>query len=202
MAGKYVVNNELTEEALLTPELIQKGTFSVGSPVPVRINDNESGQQKAGNTPKMQYYQKFVEVSYPGGDKRNTPLFQDKKILADSQYWWTRASFAEAAEGKEYIRIVDDDGEEYIGSFADLFAEYPTSMLANVTCTLKFKGEVPADTPLKGNESWRAGLLISMFTPYDAIEVAAPSTGVGQRSISGKKDMVKPGLAKFKRQQN
>lgn len=248
MAGiKYVINNELTENAFMTPELIKKCTFSVGSPTPVRVNEEESGQKKAGATAPMQYYQKFTEINYPNGDKSasmiipncvmhhdisdyygkpsiyigvpmtsfvremqlklsttgNSPLFQDKKIMSDANYWWTRASFSPAAEGKEYVRILGDDDEpEYYGSFAEFFADYPTSAVANITCTLKFKGETEMATPLKGSETWRAGLQISMFTPFDSIEVSAPSTGIGQQSMIGRRDKMKSGLAKFKRQQN
>ena len=66
-------------------------------------------------------------------------IFQDKKIMSDAKYWWTRSSKAEAKENQEYIRVCDDDGEEMFPSFMDFFAEFPTSALANITCTLKLK---------------------------------------------------------------
>ncbi len=237
--GKYVVNNELTEHAHMTPKLIDNSTFNVGSTVPVNIKEEEN---KKSNAPVKQYYHKFMDIVYPNGDKSASliipecvmhhaisdyygkpsiyvgvpktfvkrleiqlgkagfhPKFEDKKILSDSKYWWTRASFVEAQPDKEYIRMVSDEGEEYYGSFAELFADFPTSMLANITCTVKFKTETDAGQSLTGKEEWRAGLQISMFNPYDAIDVPAPSTGIAQRSIAGSKDKMRSGLAKFKR---
>jgi hypothetical protein len=243
MAGKieYIKNGELTEEAHLTPDLIKRCTFNVGAPSAIKINDDEAGTNKPKNVPAVQYYQRFIEIGYPNGEKSascilpgcvihhdvhdyygkpsiylgvpqalvaqlklklsatgHSPQFQDKRILSDAKFWWNRVSFVEAVEGKEYIRTYDDDGEVFYAGFADLFADYPTSMLANVTCTMKLKGEAPAGQPLKGNEEWRAGIQVAMITPYDATQVDAPSSGTGQRSIAGKKDKVKPGLAKFK----
>ena len=242
MAARYIINGELTESAHLTPDLISKCSFNVGAPSAIKINDDESGTNKTRTTPPIQYYQKFVEITYPSGEKStscilpgcvvhhdvhdyfgkpsvyvgvpqgivaqlrgklsssgHSPQFQDKRILSDSKYWWNRYSQVEAVEGKEYIRMWDGKDEEYYGSFADLFVDYPTSLLANVTCTLKLKGETPAGELLKGNEEWRMGMQISMLTPYDSIEVDPPSSGSGQRSIAGQKDKIKPGLAKFKK---
>lgn len=240
-SGKYVINNELTEDAHMTAELIDKCTFNVGSTVPVNIREE---QNKKSNAPVKQYYQKFMDIVYPNGDKsasliipgcvmhhtiqdyygkpsiyvgvpKNSfvrklelqlskegfqPKFEDKKILSDSKYWWTRASFLEAEEEKEYIRIVEDDGQEAMyPSFAELFAEYPSSLLTNITCTVKFKTETDAGQSLTGKEEWRAGLQISMFTPYDTIDVPAPSTGIAQRSIAGAKDRMKGGLLELKK---
>jgi hypothetical protein len=244
MATKYIINGELTDDAHLSIDLIKKCTFNVGTPSAVKINDSEAGTNKPKNVPAVQYYQKFIEISYPNGEKSascvlpacvihhdvhdyygkpsayvgvpqalvaqmklklsatgHSPQFQDKRILSDAKYWWNRISLVEAMEGKEYIRVFDEQGECWYGSFADLFADYPTSMLCNITCTLKLKGEAPAGQPLKGDEEWRVGMQVSMITPYDAIEVAAPSTGAGQRSIAGAKDRIKPGLSKFKKAQ-
>lgn len=140
--GKYVINNELTPEAILTTDLVNKCTFNVGALVPLNIKDDDDTTKYAAQ--KRQYYQKFVEVSYPDGDKSgsmiiancvmhhniqdyygkatiyvaipqswvremslklsatgNSPVFQDKKIVSDTKYWWTRAAFQEAEEGKE-----------------------------------------------------------------------------------------------------
>lgn len=245
MTEKYVKNNELTEEALLTIDLIKKCTFNVGAPTPVKINEAESGASKTKNTPAVQYYQKFVEITYPNGEKStscilpecvmhhdvhdyygkpsvyiavpqalvaqlklklaatgHSPVFQDKRILSDAKHWWNRVSLVDAMEGKEYIRIADDDGPLYYGGFADYFADYPVSAVCNITCTVKMKTEVPAGQPLKGDEEWRAAIQVSMINPYDAIEIDPPSTGVGQKSMVGKKDKMRPGLAKFKKAQN
>lgn len=244
MATQYIVNGELTENAHLTTDLIKKCTFSVGAPAAVKINESEAGTNRPKGVPPVQYYQKFVEITYPNGEKSascvlpecvmhhdvhdyygkpsiylgvpqaivqqlklklsntgHSPIFQDKRILSDAKYWWVRVSFVEAMEGKEYIRISDEDGEIYYGGFVDLFADYPTTMLANVTCTLKLKGEAPAGQPLKGNEEWRAGIQVSMMTPYDATQVDAPSSGTSQRSMVGKKDKMRSGLSKFKKPQ-
>lgn len=239
--GKYVVNNELTEHAVLTTELIKASSFNVGDAVPVRVNEDESGQKKIA---ARQNYQKFIDITYPDGDKSasiiipncvmhhqlhdyygkpsiyigipqtfvqeiklklatagHSPQFTDKKILSDAHYFWLRSSFVPAAEGKEYIRMVDEGGEDLYGSFAELFDEFPTSMVANITGTLKLKADTEMGKPLTGKETWRVGFQASMFTPHDAIEVAAPSTGIGQRSNTGKHDVMKPGLAKFRKQQ-
>lgn len=241
--GKYVVNNELSEHALLTTELIKSSTFNVGDAVPVRVNEDESGQAK--KIVSRQNYQKFIDITYPDGDKSasviipncvmhhqlhdyygkpsiyigipqtfvqelqlklstvgHSPMFSDKKILSDAHYFWIRSSFVPAAEGKEYIRMVDDQGELFYGSFAELFNEYPTSLIANITGTLKLKADTEMGKPLTGKETWRVGFQASMFTPFDATEVPAPSTGIGQRSNAGKHDVMRPGLAKFKQQQS
>ncbi len=236
MSGTYVVNNELTEKAVLDTDLIKKCTFTVGTASPIRINGEQQDNQRTG--PKRTNYQKFIEISYPGGDKSascilpgcvmhhtisdyygkpsifigvpqalvaqlklklsttgSNPIFSEKRILSDSTYWWFRASFVDAEEGKEYIRTVaDDGGEDYWGSYQDLFTEFPTSMLANITGSLKLKADTAENEPLTGKEEWRAGFQVSMFTPYDAIEVTAPSTGVSQRSVAGKRDTMKSGL--------
>ena len=239
--GYYVSNNELTSNAAMTTDLIKKCTFHVGSVVPVRINREEQGQKKASG-PEMQYYNRFIDVTYPNGDKSATmvipnvvmhheihdyfgtpsiyvgvpqtwvkelqlklsttgssPLFEDKKVLSTAQYWWIRVSRGPAEQDKEYIRIPDNpEDPAYYGSFAELFADYPTSMVADLTCTLKLKSETEKNNSLTGNEVWRAGIQISMFTPFDEITVDAPSTGIVQRSAISKNRTLKAGLAKKK----
>lgn len=233
--ANYVVNNELTEAAHLTSDLIKRCTFNVGSALPVNIKDDDT---KRSSYARKQYYQKFVDIVYPNGDRSASMIipgcvmhhtiqdyygkpsiyvgvpkasfvepvklklstmgfsgiFEDKKIISDAKYWWTRASFLEAEEEKEYIRVLDGDAEDYYPSFASLFAEFPSSLLANITCSLKFKAETDAGVSLTGSEEWRAGLAISMFNPYDVTKVQAPSTGIKQRSIAGTKDRMRSGL--------
>lgn len=120
--------------------------------------------------------------------------FKDRKLMSDEKNWWTRASMTEAVEGKEQIRTVDDEGEEYYGSFYELFTEYPSSVVANLTCSVKMiceteKGETP-----KKDAYWRASLKPSMFTVYDAVDIPAPQSGTVHKSIPGKKDKMKSGL--------
>jgi hypothetical protein len=241
---KYVINGELTEHAQLTPGFIAKCSFSIGSASEVKINENENGSNKPKTTPTVQYYQKFIEVTYPNGEKSTScilpdcvlhfdlheyygkpsvylgvpqaianalrlkfakvgekPQFQDKRILSDEKYWWMRISMADAPIGKEFIRVVEPTEDLYYGSFADLFTEYQTSVICNVTCTLKLKGEAPIGEPLKGSEEWRVGIQVTMITPYDSIELNPPTSGAVQRSIAGEKDKAKSGLLKFKRVQ-
>ena len=88
--GKYVVNGELTPEALQSTELIKRCTFSVGEPATVRVNDEESGKAKIG--PKRQYYQRFVEVAYPNGDKSATVVIPDCVIYHETQNYYGRSS--------------------------------------------------------------------------------------------------------------
>lgn len=38
-----------------------------------------------------------------------------------------------------------------------------------------------------------------MFTPFDAVEVDAPSTGTGQKSMFGNNDKMKGRLLKFRK---
>lgn len=143
------------------------------------------------------------KISAAGG----TADFRDRKLASDDKYWWTRVNFSEAEEGKEYIRIVDDNGdEEYYGSFPDFFGEYPTSILANVTCSIKMICAVPRSKdpneqrePSKSDQ-WRAALRVAMVTPVDSADIPAPQSGSVQRSIAGKKDRAKPGLMKFRKQ--
>lgn len=134
--------------------------------------------------------------------------FKDKRISSDEKYWWTRGYFNEAPQDKEYIRMLIGDEEEYFGSFPDFFAEYPTSVLANITCSIKMTceitktkdkdGNMVARDPKKG-DLWRAGLKISMVTPYDVIDVPTPQSGNVHRSIAGKKDVAKSALLNMKR---
>ncbi|KAG8532345.1 uncharacterized protein KY384_003986 [Bacidia gigantensis] len=74
------------------------------------------------------------------------PVFEDKRIVSDKDYWWTKTSLLPAEEDKEYIRVCEEDGDDYFASFQDYFNEYLTTSLANVTAALT-----------KGGELWRAG---------------------------------------------
>lgn len=242
MATKYIINGELTENAILTPELIDKSTFNVGPNLPVRTDKDANKMKDKTTNDSKQFHQRFFDITYPDGSKGNSvilpsvvihhkmfdyydkpsiyigiprwitdklsikfsnlkvhPVFEDKRIASDASYWWTKGSFLPAAEGEEYIRVYDDEGEAYFGSFAEFFEEYPTSAVANVTCSIKMITDTAVGTVPTGGEAWRAGIAISMVTPYDSIEVAAPTTGTKQKSMIGKKDMMKPGLKKAKK---
>jgi hypothetical protein len=237
MAAKFVVDGELTEEAMLTPELIEKCTFSVGAASLIKVDD-EKNKPKA--PPTSDHYQKFIEIGYPNGEKSasailpecvvhcdihdyfgkssayvgvpqtivaplkaklvlagENPTFQDKRILSDSKYWWFRVQMVDAPEGKEKIRTSDRDGELYFSNYTDFFTDVPAPAIANITCSLKLKTDIPVGTSITGNEIWRGGIQVSMITPYDVTDVEPPSSGTGQRSIAGKKDLMRPGLAKF-----
>lgn len=108
------------------------------------------------------------------------------------------ASFTPAETDKEYIRTMNEEEIEFYNSWEDLLSTYPTPVLANITCTIKFKADTPLGEDLKGNQKWTAALLFSMFTVYDCISISAPSTGVTQKSMLGKKDMMTSRLKKMK----
>ncbi|KAK1963039.1 hypothetical protein LY78DRAFT_683578 [Colletotrichum sublineola] len=189
---KYVVYNKLTEHAHMTTDLIRKCTFNVGAESLMKFKDDKekNNRKDSKKVQNKDYYSNFVEVTYPDESKSSSMIIPGG---------WTQIALDEAEEDKEYIRVVDDDGESYFGSFADLLNEYSTSMLANITAALKPKTAVDKRQPIKGGEEWRAALTVSMFTSYDAIEVAKPSTRATQKSIARDKDKMKLGLAKFKR---
>lgn len=44
---------------------------------------------------------------------------------------------------------MDDDGADMYGGFAELFTDFPTSMLANITCSVKLKTESGYNETLK-----------------------------------------------------
>lgn len=255
MSGPFIVNGELTENAIITSDLLRRMTVEVGPIIPIRNNDEETANDKASSQPSRntQYYQRFLEFLYPpsaGSGAVKSPAvtipnvvvylkmddyfgktavsfgvpmwvvnelkvkisaaggsaeFRDRKLSSDDKYWWTRVNFNEAEEGKEYIRTIDDETDEeiYYGSFPDFFAEYPTTVVANITCSIKMICGIPRAKdqneqrePQKSDQ-WRAALKISMVTPNDAIDVPAPQSGNIQRSIAGKKDKMKAGLKKF-----
>lgn len=240
MAGinDFVINNELTERATLSEDLLKRVTVGVSELIPIQINDEEAASGKKDSAPsgKKQYYQRFLEFKYPGGSNRGIILpnvvvhhqlsdyfnktsvsfgvpqylvrlleprisaagatadFKDRRLASDEKYWWTRSSFSDAPEGKEYIRVCDDDEEDYFGSFSDFFAEYPTSVIANVTCSVKMTCEVDMGQEPKKGDYWRAALRVTMVTPIDSIDIPAPQSGNNIKSISGKKDAMKSGL--------
>jgi hypothetical protein len=245
----YVVNGELTEKCIMSEELAKLCTFSIGQQIPIRNNDEESAKDKKSSLPAKMYWQRFLEIQYPGAGKTGGMIlpgvvfhhqlgdyfektavmiavpqylvrlleprissaggsctFADRKVASDEKFWWTRAYFNDAPEGKEYIRTVDEEGEEFFASFHDLFSEYPGSVVANVTCSLKMTCEVARGKdgeevePKKG-DFWRGGLKISMVTPYDVIDIPAPMSGTTHRSVAGKKDTMKPGLKNLRRSQ-
>jgi hypothetical protein len=245
----YVINGELTEKCILSEDLAKLCTFSIGQQIPIRGNDEEAAKDKKSSLSAKMYWQRFLEIQYPGSGKTSGMIlpgvvihhqladyfektavmigvpqylvrileprissaggscnFSDRKVASDEKFWWTRAYFNDAPEGKEYIRTVDDEGEDLYASFHDLFSEFPGSVLANVTCSLKMTCEVNRGpngeevAPVKG-DYWRAGLKISMVTPYDAIEVPAPMSGTVHRSLAGKKDTMRSGLKNLKRSQ-
>jgi hypothetical protein len=245
----YVINGELTEKCILSEELARLCTFSIGQQIPIRGNEEEAAKDKKSSLAAKMYWQRFLEIQYPGAGKTSGMIlpgvvihhqladyfektavmiavpqylvrileprissaggscnFSDRKVASDEKFWWTRAYFNDAAEGKEYIRTVDEEGEEFYGSFHDLFSEFPGSVVANVTCSLKMTCEVNRGpngeevAPAKG-DYWRAGLKISMVTPYDAIDIPAPMSGTVHRSVVGKKDTMKAGLKNLKRSQ-
>ncbi len=133
------------------------------------------------------------------GAKGVKPVFGEKNIMSDDKYWWLRHVYSDAEKDKEYIRTLDDEGELYFNSFNEFFDDYPTSVLANVTCKLRIKTDVPEGEELKGNEVWRASITPSMFQMFDAIDVPEPTTTTGPKSIAGDKDKIRPGLARFRR---
>ena len=242
MTAKYIINGELTADALITTTLLDKCTFAVGPNLPVKTDKDPSKVNDKTSNDSKQFHQKFFSITYPDGQKGSSvilpeivvhhatfeyygklgvyigvprwivdklklkfsnlganPVFEDKKIASDDKYFWTKATFVPAEETKEYIRSCDDEGEEYFPSFPDFFNEYPSSVKANVTCSLKMLTETAVyQLPTDASE-WRFGLAISMVTAYDVIDIAAPTTGTKQKSMSGKKDMMRPGLKKVRK---
>lgn len=82
------------------------------------------------------------------------------------------------------------------GGFKDLFDDLPFSLLANITCVLRFKSETPMNVPLKGNEEWRASIAPITFTPYHSVVIEPPSTtGSGMKSSTGEMDKMSHALA-------
>lgn len=237
-ANDFIVNNELTDRATLSEDLVKRITISITEQIPIQNNDEEvaSGKKESAPSRKKQYYQRFLEFKYPGGTNRaiilpnvvvhhqlddyfnktsvlfgvpqylvrlleprisaagGTADFKDRKYSSDEKYWWTRSSFNDAAEGKEYIRVCDEDGEDFFGSFKDFFGEYPTSVIANVTCSIKMTCEVDIGQEPKKGDYWRAALKVNMVTPIDSIDIPTPQSGNNTKSIAGKRDTMKSGL--------
>lgn len=135
----------------------------------------------------------------------NHLLFEDKTIHSDSTYWWTRVARNDAGENQEFIRVDDGEGEEgnpddllYFPSFSAFFRRFKTSVVCNLTCTLRFKCSTEVGTRPDKKTEWRAAIQVQMITPYDAIEVDKPAQGAKQTSAIGPKDRARPGLLKFK----
>lgn len=123
------------------------------------------------------------------------PKFEDRKIMSNASYFWTKASLQPADEGREFIRTCDDDGIEYYESFEQFFAAFPTSVTMNLTTSMKLQTDTPVGEQPNEKSVWRVTLTPAMFTPTDAIEVDAPSTGVSQKSTAGQGDTMRKGLA-------
>lgn len=238
MSTQYVVSGELTGDAVMGPDLLKRCSFAVGPNIPIRTKKDESQTHDETSANSRQYHQKFIEVTYPDGNKSGSvtipevvihhehfvyygkptvyvgipqwfvqqlelkltgakehPIFQDKTITSDNKHWWTKFSFSDAAEGKEYIRTyVDENNDDYYGNFIDFFNEYPTSVVCNVTCSVKMGTDTDLGTVPRGGETWRAGLSISMVTPYDDTNIPAPATGSKAKSALGPKDRMRKGL--------
>jgi len=248
MAVQYVINNELTENAIFSAELARKCTIEVGQPFPVTISDKTGGNAiKKNQGPKSEYHQRFLSITYPDGSKVTSfklpdvavhhqlgdsfgstevylaipqwivaelqkkiaaagvnVIFQDRRLSSDDKYWWTAVKCKDAEVDKEYIRVteVKDTGETeelYYGSFSELFKEFPSCVLANLTCDIKLNTAVPEGKELTGKEQYRAGIKLGMVDPFDVITLALPTIGMKSHSIAGKRDVMKPGLQKIRR---
>lgn len=117
-----------------------------------------------------------------------TFVYQDNKLIPDDNYIWFRDTHETAKKDREFIRMIDGDDEVFYSSFEALYKEVPSSVLANITCQLKFKTSTDIGSPLTGKETWHIGFTVTMFNVYDLTEVDPPASGTTQRSIAGKKD--------------
>lgn len=132
------------------------------------------------------------------------PAFDERNITSTDALWWIRSGMKDMDEGKELIRLVELDkhGEvestEYYGSYAELFADLPSTLLANITCTLKLKTSVPKNQALTGNEKWRVGVNVTMYNPTEPTDVIPPQTGAVQSSQVTAKDGMSEALKKLR----
>lgn len=124
--------------------------------------------------------------------------FKDKRLISDEKYWWTQCNFNDAQPDKEYIRTTDEEGDQYYASFNDFFAEFRSSVIANVTCSIKMICDTEKNGEPQKGDMWRAGLKVSMVAPFDAIDIPSPQSGNYVRSIPGKADTMKTGLKRVR----
>ncbi|HAA3292241.1 TPA_asm: hypothetical protein GF920_14625 [Listeria monocytogenes] len=134
------------------------------------------------------------------------PVFEERNVHSTDEWWWIRVGLKEAlSEGKESIRTVntDKDGNvvstEFYSGFAELFDDYPSSLTANITCSLKLKTSVEKDAPLTGNEEWRIGINVVTYNPIDPTEIEAPQTGVVQSSLVSRRDGMSSRMAQLRK---
>ncbi|KAI6248259.1 hypothetical protein HI914_03546 [Erysiphe necator] len=78
------------------------------------------------------------------------PLFEDKVIKSDKNYWWTQAILSDTFVGNNCIFIIsmDEDGnyiEETFSSFEELFEKTSSSVLINIQCNILLTSKVPVE---------------------------------------------------------
>ncbi|RKF60425.1 hypothetical protein GcM3_165016, partial [Golovinomyces cichoracearum] len=126
--------------------------------------------------------------------------FEDRGVSADDNYWWKCCPFTPAEEDKEYIFVVEEEDGEIMetpfASFNELFVQNGSSVVANLTCSVKMSTKI--DVARKGSITsegeWRMGINISRVNLIDVIEVSKPRSDRTQKSIAGKADKAKPRL--------
>lgn len=126
--------------------------------------------------------------------------FDDQGVSSDDKYWWTCCPFSAAEEEKEYIFIVEEDEDEIVetpfASFTELFIAVGSSVVVNLTCSIKMsaKIEVSRKGAINSDDEWRMGVNLSRANVMDTIEISKPRNSVVQKSVAGKADKAKPRL--------
>ncbi|KAI9841397.1 MAG: hypothetical protein M1837_000730 [Sclerophora amabilis] len=68
-SGKYLVNDELTDQASMKTDLIKQCTFNVGPVIPVRTGNTNIETKDKTDPSSRQQHQKFIDITYPSGEK-------------------------------------------------------------------------------------------------------------------------------------
>jgi hypothetical protein len=134
--------------------------------------------------------------------------FEDQLVTSDEKYWWTRCGFEVAQAEQEYIFIVNEDQDGYAEDaypdFPSLFGHLGSAIVANVTCGVNLTAKIPVAKhgSLDGTEEWRAKLNITRVNVVDLTDVDRPRAITMQKSVAGKKDVVRGALAAKLKQLN
>lgn len=123
-----------------------------------------------------------------------TAITEEVGIADDEQFWWMRKGFTDPKPDEEYITTEDDDGEMAYPSWAALFKDYPTPVLANTTCSFTLSCRTPVGTGISGKETWKLSCTPSVFNVVDATDIQKPKSTIQPKRIPGKKDRMRKGL--------
>lgn len=127
-------------------------------------------------------------------------VFVDPVLSSDDRYWWTRSGFSPAEENKEYIYMIDEDNEGFLEipypSFQDLFADVGSSLIVNLTCSIKMttKIECIKKGSISSSEEWKMRVSVSRVYVISLIDVEKPRNSSIQKTIVGSGDKASAGL--------